>query len=748
MEGSYDFWLVALSFFVAAFGSYAALEIASRIATSPTRKRAVQWNIAGALAMGTGIWAMHFVGMLSFSLPIPMAYDIAITIGSQVVAVATSGIALNLISRPGLTWRRLVCGSVVMGAGIAAMHYIGMAAILVQPALTYHTGFVLLSLAIAICSAGLAMWLTFALRRYKSPSLWRKAGSAFIMACAIIGMHYTGMAATNFAANSICTTESLSFNNALLAGTVACFSFLFIAAVLIFASFESGGRSSRFSLSLLALGSIVPLLVMTSLFVFYEYHLQRTTGMNNAMAKARALAQSVDSQIDQVKTTLVILATSVPDDPSRLPSFYQKAFQTAALTKSGAIFLINADGRMIFHTEHPYGMPLVSDNPASYQKVLMQAKSLVSDLEKDPITNLPMLKVVVPVWLGDKVAYGLGATIEPHRFSALLSSQLLPPKWLADILDGNHNFIGRSAEQELWLGEKGPFALETKSEETPEGFVETKTVDGINVTGAFSRIIAANWVVAVGIPSDTFISHSKQLVWLLVTFTAVFLSASLYLAWVLSDRITASIHALIKPAKALGKKQKVNVPQLYLRELDVVGKALEEASKVLLQAQHLADHDPLTGLANRALFAELVKQQLAICARTGTKIAVLYVDLDGFKAINDTHGHAAGDDLLCAVTARLQVLLRKADVPARLGGDEFAILLSDTSEQGAAKVAEKLVDSLNVPFPIRAMPLSVSASVGIAVSSKNGETIEQLLRKADEAMYRAKRAGKRQFAFA
>jgi diguanylate cyclase (GGDEF)-like protein len=161
---------------------------------------------------------------------------------------------------------------------------------------------------------------------------------------------------------------------------------------------------------------------------------------------------------------------------------------------------------------------------------------------------------------------------------------------------------------------------------------------------------------------------------------------------------------------------------------------------------HQAFHDSLTGLANQALFADRVKHALARAARRQTQLAVLFVDLDDFKTVNDSLGHTAGDALLMAVGERLRDCLRATDTAARLGGDEFALLVEDLRSQAeATALADRLIATFNEPFLIAGREIVVGASIGIAFDDTH-ITIEQLLRNADLAMYTAKRDGKRRYA--
>jgi diguanylate cyclase (GGDEF)-like protein/PAS domain S-box-containing protein len=183
-----------------------------------------------------------------------------------------------------------------------------------------------------------------------------------------------------------------------------------------------------------------------------------------------------------------------------------------------------------------------------------------------------------------------------------------------------------------------------------------------------------------------------------------------------------------------------NVAGVVLNLRDVSErKALEE------QLRFQALHDPLTGLANRALLSRLLAQALAAAARRPRQVALLYIDLDDFKCINDTLGHEAGDQLLVQVAQRLRAGVRREDTPARLGGDELAVLAEGLSRREAAELAERLLAGLAAPFELAGQPITIGASVGIAQAAPE-ESAEDLLRHADIAMYIAKTSGKGRFA--
>ena len=163
--------------------------------------------------------------------------------------------------------------------------------------------------------------------------------------------------------------------------------------------------------------------------------------------------------------------------------------------------------------------------------------------------------------------------------------------------------------------------------------------------------------------------------------------------------------------------------------------------------RHQAFHDALTSLANRALFYDRVEHAVARGTRSDTGFAVLFIDLDNFKAINDSVGHNAGDAVLLEVARRISRAIRPSDTAARLGGDEFAVLIEPVKEGGnAIPIAERIAESLNAPIQVEGDAWFVSGSIGIAFSGDAGETVDAILRSADVAMYNAKKRGRAQFA--
>ena len=416
MTGSYNYWLVALSLVVASFASYAALDLATRL-TAARGRPARYWLIGGAFSMGTGIWSMHFIGMLAFSLPVPMGYDTPITLLSMLIAVVVSGFALHTVSRDSMGPSHLLLGGVLMGLGICAMHYTGMAAMDTHPPIRYDALLFAASVLIAIIASLAALWMAFTLREDLKWMAYAKLGSAVVMGLAITGMHYTGMAAANFAADTICLAGPL-VDNSWMAGTIALVTFLVLSTTRVLSAF---------------------------------------------------------------------------------------------------------DARMAMRTA----------------------------------------------------------------------------------------------------------------------------------------------------------------------------------------RMAASL-------------QKVNA-----------------------ELKHMVLHDPLTMLPNRLLLEDRIGQALGACRRAGTRCAVLFVDLDRFKSVNDSLGHFVGDELLRSMAERLRGAMRGEDTVSRLGGDEFVVLLRQIEQDAdAATVGRKIVEIAGAPFHINGQELSVTVSVGAALFPDHGATAQMLITNADAAMYHVKKSGR------
>lgn len=237
LVGHYDVELVALSYFVAVLAAYSAIDLSHRIFHNEARQSL--WIALGALAMGSGIWSMHFIGMQAFSLPIRMGYDLGITVFSLAAAIAVAALALYTASRKKMGMKAVAGGAAMMATGICIMHYSGMYAMKMRPGIIWNPLLVATSALIAFLASGVALWIVVRLRRIPSRlQLSARIGAALVMGFAVVGMHYTGMAAASFPIGAICGAAD-GLTGAWTAGPIAVFTLLLSLLIMALAAFDA-----------------------------------------------------------------------------------------------------------------------------------------------------------------------------------------------------------------------------------------------------------------------------------------------------------------------------------------------------------------------------------------------------------------------------------------------------------------------------------------------------------------------------
>ncbi|MCP5144627.1 MAG: PAS domain S-box protein [Gammaproteobacteria bacterium] len=238
MSGSYDLHLVALSYVIAVLSSYAGLALARRV-FSTTGAAARVWLLAGAVAMGLGIWIMHFVGMIAYHMPVSPSYDVMLTTLSLVIGIGAAALAIHTASRTQISQLRFLASGVAFGLGISAMHYVGMAAMQVDAVVTYDMATVSASILIAVVAASAAIWLAFAFahRAFRHRQLL-KIVAALIMGLAICGMHYTGMNAVTYELLPSQIMTSGGVGHHLLALTLSVATLFILGMTLLIAFFD------------------------------------------------------------------------------------------------------------------------------------------------------------------------------------------------------------------------------------------------------------------------------------------------------------------------------------------------------------------------------------------------------------------------------------------------------------------------------------------------------------------------------
>ncbi|MEO7913111.1 MAG: MHYT domain-containing protein, partial [Roseiflexaceae bacterium] len=348
VQGSYDLRLVAVSYVVAVIASYAALDLAGRVTATRGYARTL-WLIGGAVTMGLGIWTMHFIGMLALQLAMPMVYNIPLVIVSFLIAVAASGFALFMASRPTLATRSLLAGGLCLGLGIAAMHYTGMAAMDLDGTIQYRPLVVGASILVAISTAVVALWLAFQLRSLQGTVggwIARKLGSAGVMGAAIAGMHYTGMAAATFTSTHTSHMEALDTNTFTLAIALSVATLLILGIALLSALLDR-----RFS---------------TQIAIFESLFLHSTDaifalGVDGTLRRANPAAASLTGYACEALPARPLDALLVVADRERLTAQLQQAAHGDP--QQGEYALVNQAGQHLI--AHATMVPIIIGNQIS-----------------------------------------------------------------------------------------------------------------------------------------------------------------------------------------------------------------------------------------------------------------------------------------------------------------------------------------------------------------------------------------------
>jgi diguanylate cyclase (GGDEF)-like protein/PAS domain S-box-containing protein len=671
LQTTYDAHLVALSFVIASLASYVALDLAGRTTAARGRAR-VAWLACGAGAMGTGIWSMHFIGMLAFHLRHPSGHELrigydhvplALSIGAAIVA---SAVALGIASRPKLTTRGFGVAGALLGAAIASMHYIGMAAMRVPAALSYSAPLVAASIAIAVVASIVAVALA---RRLGETSTvgerWAKRAAAAVMGVAIAGMHYTAMAAARFADttgvawvpdDSVVATDGL--------------------AIVI---------------------TVAALLVLGVAFTAAALDRAHSRRLNHTMLQSEARYRS----LTQAATDAIVSA----DAAGRIVSFNAAAERTFGYSEAEAA-----------------GRPLTILMPAAFHEVHARIAHLqggdgravhgrtveVEGVRRDG-TVFP-IELALSRWTADGETFFTGiirdATERKRAETALRENELR----FRNLVEHSPEAIVLHIQGELVYA--NPAAAAVLGFDLPAGMVGTRILDLVHPES-----------------HDLAVQRLERL------------DGGVHRAETIEYRLLHRDGRVLDVALTSVPGSFDGCPAVQTHMQDVTDrKALER------QLIHQAFHDALTGLANRALFRDRVAHALARASRRQNRPAVLFLDLDNFKAVNDGLGHVAGDALLVIVGTRLVAALRGADTCARLGGDEFAVLIEEAGASNdiaadAAHIAERIIESFRAPISLDGAEVVVGVSIGIAIA-RDGEKADDLLRNADLAMYRAKGHGK------
>jgi diguanylate cyclase (GGDEF)-like protein/PAS domain S-box-containing protein len=741
LHGSYDYRLVALSVVLAISASYAALDLAGRVTSAHGRARAV-WLGCGAAAMGSGIWAMHYVGMLALSMPMAVAYHLPTVMLSLLAAIAASGVALFVVSRSRMALGQEILGSVVMGGGIAAMHYIGMAAMRCSAVIVYDRRIVALSIVLAIAISLVALKLAFRLRDEKATSRG-KIMSALVMGSAIPLMHYTGMWAATFRSSHSAVDLTDAVGISVLGAVAISASSFIVLGVAILSSFfdrlmavQKGDLNTARERELYfhTMAEAVPDIMWTADPEGMDDYFNRKwfdyTGLT--------LEQSMGT-----KWTVIVH----PDDLPLCMARWSEARRTGEPYEV-EYRLRRKDGALRWF--------LCRGNPIRDRDgKVVKWFGTCTDIE-DQKQNQQVLERQI-----------LERTTELADTNTQLQNEMIEKDFARNELDRQNDTMMRELEKRTeratMLAKMGELLQSCISrEEVFAAAIGYAPRIFPAVPGAIAMLDASRKLAEViGSWSDCQLPPAvfePSACWALRTGHPHLVTAG--------DSTAPCAHAagmkntyLCTPILAQGETLGIvhfqatdAVPQLDASELSFkttfagqVGLSLANIKlREALRTQSI--RDPLTGLYNRRYLEEMLDREVRRAGRAQQVLGVLMIDLDHFKSFNDTYGHDAGDVVLRETGSCLTKGIRAEDFVCRFGGEEFVVILPTADLAASRARAERLrskMRELAIMYQGKSLGI-VTISVGVAAFPEHGSSPKELMAAADGALYQAKRGGRDQ----
>lgn len=514
-----------------------------------------------------------------------------------------------------------------------------------------------------------------------------------------------------------------------------------MTSCLAFINHDMRRYSLKSSLLILVLLCVLPSTAINIWLLSKNADLRRSQAELDTLLLARQVAAELESELAAIESALKVLASSPELQRGDLRGFQDRAQSALASGKVYNYILTDRDGRQIMNTLRPFGVPLPSGGtPAQIDAVFSSGETVLTNLFMGPVTRKLAIAMGVPVKINGRIVYSLNIGLSPNRINQILARQRLPKGWLIAILDQSGTIVARSREADRYVGEKSVPPLRAALAKQVEARLRVPTKEGYPAFTAFKPAQRWQWGVAVGLHESVLYADLQATILRLVLGTSFVVIVALGLALLLASRILAMVRSINDAARAISRGQPFQVPHAQFREAEALSDALVQASKAMTQVTFQSRHDALTLLPNRTMFSEFAERQLSLAQRNNYGMAVIAIDLDHFKSVNDTQGHAAGDAVLIEAARRIEQSVRSSDIAARLGGDEFLVLLSETDPALALRTANRIVEALGQPYTATTFP--VSGSAGVALYPQDGVTMEDLIAMADKALYAAKSAGR------
>lgn len=499
--------------------------------------------------------------------------------------------------------------------------------------------------------------------------------------------------------------------------------------------FKIGFRSW---LMLLSTFASLPMVFFSVMSLFFLVDSQLTAEKSQLTRAAMALSRDLDRLLTAKAAMLVAVAESDAARTDDLAALYGQAARLVSnIPELLSIALVDREGKILFNTLRPYGVPLpATRDPLSARRVIETGRPQVSAAFVGTISHQQVTALGVAVLVAGQARYCLRAIVPVTELKAILAQQHLPEGWSAAVLEENapiaiHNTLFPQEETSQKSGNGGVAAGPHRSggRKGAQELIET----------ALAEVGDWGWQAAVSVQESAFAKPLRQMLVKFSVAGGLCLLAGMFAAYWLARRLDREVRAIAAPPNDLSPGQASPGQGTIIREMGEVRACLLAARNREEQAMI----DPLTGLLGRGRFWELAGQ-LEQTSRGDLDLgmAVMFIDLDGFKHINDTFGHDQGDRVLRDVAGILRESVRDTDVVGRLGGDEFAVCL--TARRGhlipaSAAIAERIVRKVGE------LGEGIGCSIGISVCENCPPELSRSLILADKAMYEAKRLGKNRY---
>lgn len=511
--------------------------------------------------------------------------------------------------------------------------------------------------------------------------------------------------------------------------------------------------SLRVRLFLLVLTAVLPALGV----VFYTALEQRRSATVEAQETALRLARLASSNQGQLiggVRQLLVSLSQLPEirarDAEACSAFLSKLLQQYPLYAN--LGAARADGTLLC-SALPVHAPVNLSDRAYFQRAIQTRDFAIGDYQIGRITGKATVNFGYPVIEDGRIEAVIFSALDLTWLNRLASEAELPPGSTFSVIDRNGTVLVQYPDPERWVGrslKNASFVRTILDQRT--GVAEAASMEGIPSLFGFAPLFGAQGVgdvyVGIGIPREAAFSEVNRILSRHLLGLGLVSFLTLLAAWVGSDLfILRQVNALAETTQrfAAGDFSVRNGPSYRKGELGLLArtfdKMAESIQKHAMALEHQASHDKLTDLPNVALLRDRLHQAILAGQREQKPLALLIVDLDRFKEINNTLGHKNGDLILRAVGVRLQETLRKSDTVARMAGDKFAALLPMTGIEGSIKAARKIAKRLEEPFSLEGLALDVEVSIGIALFPDHGEEAELLIRRADVAISLARQTG-------